>query len=128
MTNAFYVKYGDITTFGMMPIEKSNFLNTLYEEIGCSLVDAVTTTVTVNEKEVPVTVWVDDEGLYKPGNIAVKYKNELVLLGNIVVTGDVDSKGDTILFDDEREDYKNIFKALVETFIDNAEVIGYVKE
>ena len=67
-------------------------LDDYYKLLKCSLFDVVRLDNNIN-------LYVDDEGLLKSGNLVsdIKYKDyESKLVGNIIITGGIDSKGNSL--------------------------------
>lgn len=87
-------------------VDRKDALPALYKAIGCNLVDAVELVLCGK----PVTLWVNDEGLFQPHEIASEEIGhsvtmgwvikddrgiEVRLAGNIVFSG-IDEKGNTV--------------------------------
>ena len=80
-------------------------LRTMYELIDCDCVDCV------ESAHGKITLWCDDEGLLKP-NYAIdvtdlledgvdRFMSDVVLAGNLLVTGGADRNGNTMPLPDE---------------------------
>ena len=86
-----------------------NDINDYYKYIDCSTFDCVYTEC----KGKRISVFCDDEGMLKEGNIGMPIgeSEELVLFGNLVFVGDVDSIGRTLGLPDEisRSDIADLF-------------------
>ena len=86
-------KSGDVST-GLVHSEEGFRLKEMCEHVGCETIDMASLTEDID-------IWVDDNGLFQPGNIVLKYKlkskpeNPLYLAGNALFLSS-NEKGESI--------------------------------
>lgn len=121
MNKVLAVQYpNNVMRLKVVEVPEDNFLDFLYEQIGCERVQLVYVD--------GFDIWCDEEGLYNSGSPVYKYGNKLPIpiAGNIVFTKGCDSEGNTTFFDSENQDDNDTLLKIM-SMVSEARFVGTVR-